>query len=338
MRQIQCARCGYVYTAQESNANACPHCGMPTLAPDSATPTITVAPAGFAAAWGQPTGAAPTVTPYSSDAPTPAPSWGLNAQTIPSQGSAPLVGSPAPLVGSPAPVGGASALSVGSAYTPNAPRGESRRLLAIIAAVVAVVVMLGIVGTLVSGGSKQATAKPTATTRATTRPTAPALPKGYTLYTEKSGLYAIGYPSDWSTTPVNDPRYSIIEFSQSNLGATMEIERVSFVGAALTAATAQPFLANVFKGFTQTFSGGNATGGMSNVSEVKLAGSTWFEASGDITHMVAGSQMTVRLVVDLTGHAGSAVAVTRIASLGSDYDSLNSQYFTPMLATFRFLK
>lgn len=332
MRQIQCPRCGYVYTAQEHNANACPNCGLQTPAPDSATPTVTVTPAGFASAWGPPTATAPTISPYSSDAPTPTPAWAPDAHTLPSQSSAPPAQpfTPAPAVGNPAN---------GAPYTPNSPRGGSRRLLAIVAAVVAAVVLLGVVGALAAGGGlNKASAKPTATTRVTPRPTAPALPKGYTLYTDKSGLYALGYPSDWSTTPVNDPRYSIIEFAQPNLGATVEIERVSFVGAALTAATAQPFLTKVFDGFTRALAGGNAGGHTSSVTEVKLAGNTWFEASGDINYTVNDSWMTTHLVVDMTAHGGSAVLVARIASLGSDYDSLNTQYFTPMLATFRFLK
>lgn len=339
MRQVQCPRCGYVFSAPEQSANACPNCGLPTLAPDSTTPTITMPPVGAssASAWGQPTptasAPAPTSSPYPpSDAPTSVPSWGATPYSAPSYDPSPAVGYSMPSPAGSVPIGG-------SPSAPHASSGRSPRLLAIIAAAVALVVILGVVGALAAGiGSKNATAKPTATARVTTRSTVPALPKGYTLYTDRSGLYAIGYPGDWSTTPVDDARYSIIEFSQSNLGATVEIERVSLSGVTLNPATAQPYLSNVFKGFAQALSNGNAGGNMSAVSAMTLAGSAWFEASGDVTYTAGDSQMTARLVVDMTARSGSAVLMARFASLASDYDTLNTRYFTPMLATFRFLR
>ena len=300
MRQIQCPRCGYTYSAADRSANACPNCGQPTLPPDSATPTITT----------------PTIATDSAFFVTPPPP-GASQQPV----------QPGVTPGPDSPPG-------------QAPRNDHRRrLLTIVAALLAAVALIAIVGALAaSAGSKKAIATATATTRATARPTSPSLPAGYTLYTDESGLYAIGYPHDWSITPVNDARFSISEFAQPNLGATMEIERVSLLGTPLSAATAQPLFTRVFQGFAQTLASGNVAGSQSGVSQVKLAGNTWLEEGGDITYTVGGEQMSTHVVVDIISHHGQAVLVARIASVGGDYSALNTQYFAPMLETFRFLK
>ena len=329
MPQIQCSRCGFAYSAMGRGANACPSCGMPALPPSSSAPTITRPASGHSSEWRRATATAPTYSPYPAEDLTPSSSWEPDARTQPARDRA-FAASP-----SSARTNSQS----GASYGPGTARGGQRRRLTIIAAVAVAALILGVVGVLAASGlGKKAAISPTATVRATERPTAPALPTGYALYTDKSGLYAIGYPSDWSTTPVDDPRYSIILFAQSNLGATVEIERVSFGEAALTGATAQPLLVDVFKGYAQVLASGASVGNQSSVTQVKLAGNNWFEETADATYTVAGSQMTSHIVVDITGHDGAAIILVRIVSQGSDYDTLNTRYFTPMIATFRFLK
>ncbi|MGH2486967.1 MAG: hypothetical protein ACRDHE_13235, partial [Ktedonobacterales bacterium] len=158
-----------------------------------------------------------------------------------------------------------------------------------------------------------------------------------TLYTDTSGLYAVAYPSDWSTTPVVGTEFSIALFADTGLGATVEVERAAHADGDLSAAAAQTFLADAFTGFSQALANGAAVSNQSSVSRVTLAGSAWFEESADANYTVAGSRMTSRIVVDITNHGGSTLMLARVAAQTGDYDSLNTQYFTPMMATFRFL-
>jgi hypothetical protein len=197
--------------------------------------------------------------------------------------------------------------------------------------------MLGVIGALAAnGGSKKTTGARGATATATAHAT-PTLPASYTLYTDTSGLYAVAYPSDWSTTPVDGTEFSIALFADTRLGATVEVERVSHADGNLSATAARTFLGDAFTGFSQALANGASVSNQSSVSRVTLAGSAWFEESADATYTVAGSPMSSRIVVDITNHGGSTLMVARIAAQTSDYDALNTQYFTPMLATFRFL-
>ena len=216
-------------------------------------------------------------------------------------------------------------------------RLSQRRLLSIVAVVVVAAVMLGVIGALAAnGGSKKTTGARAATATATARAT-PTVPAHYTLYTDASGVYAIAYPSDWSTTPVDGTEFSIALFADTGLGATVEVERAAHADGALSASAAQTFLSDAFSGFSQALTNGASVSNQSGVSRVTLAGGEWFEESADADYTVAGSRMTSRIVVDVTNHAGSTLMLARVAAQTGDYDSLNAHYFTPMIATFRFL-
>jgi hypothetical protein len=117
----------------------------------------------------------------------------------------------------------------------------------------------------------------------------------------------------------------------------VEVERASHADGVLSATAAQTYLTDAFTGFSQAVANGASVNNQSGVSRVALAGSEWFEESADATYTVAGSPMSSRIVVDVTNHGGSTLMVARIAAQTGDYDSLNTQYFTPMLTTFRFL-
>lgn len=336
---MRCSRCGFDVAALDRNARVCPNCGLPLPSPDAPAPRLTAPPVagGAPGDWGQATAPAPAYRPSSPPGQSPAPTSPPDPQSFATQ-RLPTVAANAPRDDPSATLDASPTITIPALAGNGGGWRSRRRLLSIVAVVVVAAVTLGVIGALAAnGGSKKTTGARGATATATAHAT-PTLPANYTLYTDTSRLYAVAYPSDWSTTPVDGTEFSIIEFSQSNLGATLEIERVSLLGSDLTAASAQPLFTQVFEGFAHAVSSsGNVGGDQSAISQVKLAGSTWFEERGDINYTVAGSPMSSRIVVDITNHGGSTLMVARIAAQASDYDSLNTQYFTPMLATFRFL-
>lgn len=342
MQQMQCARCGYTLAGTPGSLAVCPNCGQQTMIPGG-TPQGWNAYPGNQQAGGY---SSPSSGNLYGGPTQEQPSYGSgpNYGGGPSYGSGPAYGQPAP----PYPVpqeqyggpGGAFGAPQPGGYPsgyPMPPAPNRRNPILPIALVVVLLLVAGGAFLFISKGHTSGTAKTptaTATTGATATPTTPSLPSGYSQYSDPNGLYAVGYPSDWTEQDNNSGSVTAALFSNPDHSDIFEVADTSSSGASTS--DLSPVLSQYFTGLAGSLPNG-AVGTTSQPQDVRIAGQTWTQESGDINYSdSSGSSATAHSEVAAISRNGHIYIIADVTQDGSTFDGEKSQYFTPMINTFAF--
>jgi hypothetical protein len=198
--------------------------------------------------------------------------------------------------------------------------------------VAAVLVLLAAIGggafALTRGGSPSvaATATPAATN--TPAPTAtPAVPAGFKLYTDSSNLFQMVVPADWSASGTAvDQRGAL--FTSASQPIAFDAK---YVAGATPSSSEIATLGDTF--FTGVAGASGTIAHRTGPTPVLLASITWTQFAADVT----SSGVTLHAVV-LVGVHGNNTFVLAYAGLVSDFATLDTQFFQPVLQSFTFLQ
>jgi hypothetical protein len=227
-----------------------------------------------------------------------------------------------------APYGAAS----GYAPTP-APLAEKKVnpfLIAGIVIVVAALVTCAGIGVAIYSLAHSAGGSTSVTPIASPSPAATAtssLPVGFAAFSDNNGLYAVAVPASWTHTPTSAQTISLDVFSEPRQQAAFEIESVNAASSGQDPKTLDDL-------FIKTVaSNGNVTN-KRGPSSVTVGATQWTQESGDVTIRAIGA---THVVVLATTHAEHTMLIAYLAP-AKTFSGLDTQYFQPMLANFRFLK
>lgn len=214
------------------------------------------------------------------------------------------------------------------------PRGKGGLAL-LFAAIGVVALLVVIVGglyafrTALASTHKAITSATTTATIALPTPTA-TLPAGFSLYTDPSGAFQIDQPMDWTRSVSNSGS------NDYTLWVSKEQTADIVVGYGPGTASSSEISTAVTSTFKQVSTSAGGDGSYTHLvgpTSVLMAGENWTQEAADIS--VHG--VTVHGVVLAANHNGN---FNLIAYFGqkSDFSSLDSHTFQPMLHSFMFLK
>jgi len=225
----------------------------------------------------------------------------------------------------------------GYAADPQAQSAPPKRRggLALLFAVIGVVALLVvIVGGLYAfrtalASTHKATASGTATaTIALPTPTA-TLPAGFSPYTAPTGDFQIDQPSSWARTASTSASIDDILWVSKQQQADIVIGYGPGTASSADIATAE---SGIFKQVSLSAGGNGSYSHFTGPTSVLMAGEDWTQAAADIT--VHG--ITLHGVVLAVNHNGSFYTIAYFGQK-SDFASLDSHTFQPMLHSFMFL-
>jgi hypothetical protein len=198
--------------------------------------------------------------------------------------------------------------------------------------VVAVLVLLAAIGggalALTRGGSSSVAATPTPVPTNTPAPTAtPAAPAGFKLYTDASNQFQMFVPADWSATGTAGDQRGVL-FSSASKPIAFDAK---YVAGATPSSSEIATLGDTF--FTGVAGAAGTITHKTGPTPVSLASTTWTQFAADVT----SSGVTLHAVV-LVGVHGNNTFVLAYAGLVSDFSSLDTQFFQPVLQSFTFLQ
>lgn len=206
----------------------------------------------------------------------------------------------------------------------------STRSMVAVCSLVLVVALAACGGSTTTSGS---TPTPTATTAAAATPTVASTTTTSTttnLTTYTGNGYSIGYPQGWK---VNSGGNSVV-FTEPTGIYSLSILVVPNPGGAISADTVVNTGVQV------------ATGALTNTQTVNVPASTtiggdsWVQKSIAGTSSAAGQTGTVQAVVASDNHPANSPSTNSFTityqTLQATFDAANSQYFQPMLQSFKF--
>jgi hypothetical protein len=148
-------------------------------------------------------------------------------------------------------------------------------------------------------------------------------------------LYTIGYPSNWSKTNQSSGGAGVVLFQSPDRTSVFVVTAVPAAG--VTTSELSLALNEYFSVVAQSLPGGGAASNTSSPQNVTIAGQTWTEESGDINYTdVSGNSATAHSEVVAVVQNGHAYIMAYATQSASNFDSVKSQYFTPMINSFAF--
>lgn len=181
--------------------------------------------------------------------------------------------------------------------------------------------------TSTSGSTPTATSAPVATPTVATTPTT-STPATLTTYTGSG--YTVGYPQGWK---VNTGGNSVV-FSDPTGIYSLSILVVPDPGGAISADTVVNTGVQLATGNLQ------GTQTVNVPASTTIGGDTWVQKSISGTSSAAGQTGTVQAVVASDNHPANSSSTNSYTityqTLQATFDVANSQYFQPMLQSFKF--
>lgn len=147
-----------------------------------------------------------------------------------------------------------------------------------------------------------------------------AIPADYTLFTDSTDGYSIAYPNSWQKSATG----SDVIFLDTSVPADMVV-------GAVPDNLSQSDIASTESQFFKSAAGGGKVSNVKGPTTVTLAGESWTQESADIST----SGQTIHAVVLVANHSTRAYIVGYLAAK-SNFSSLDTQYFQPMLNTISF--
>jgi len=168
--------------------------------------------------------------------------------------------------------------------------------------------------------------------------TLPSLPSGFTRYTDKGNHFSIGIPSGFEPAPGEKTTagLSAVTLEDTTMGALCTLGWQPALGKTATQQDARAALEDDWKQLSRGLPAGGTLTRTPGSANISIGGQVWTQESADATLPVGETQALFRVVLDVTAH-GNAIYLIGFLSLGSQYDSLDQQYFQPMRETFAFL-
>lgn len=214
----------------------------------------------------------------------------------------------------------------GSPYGPRYGYEEPRRSRNVLLPVLLVVVLLLVVG----GGAYVLTQRgahsngtPLASQVTTSATGTPGIPQGFHAYADNAAHVRFGIPQGWTTTgSASGPdTTSGLEVMSPDQNSFMLVKQYNVAGNTVGAAN----------GALAGAAGSSQLTNKQGPTNVKFAGETWVQVSGDATP----SGTPIHMVILVTTHKGASYLIGFFA-VKSSFDSANTRDFQPMQNSFGF--
>ncbi len=213
------------------------------------------------------------------------------------------------------------------------PKGKGGLAL-IFAAIGVVALLVVIVGGLYAfrtalASTHQATASAT-TTATISLPTPTAtLPAGFSLYTDQSGKFQLAQPTSWTRTVSSSSSVDDVLWVSQEKTADIVIGHSAGTATSADITSAET---NTFKQFSLSAGGDGSYNHFAGPTSVLMAGENWTQEAADVP--IHG--VVLHGIVIAVDHQGSFYIIAYFG-LKSDFASLDSHTFQPMLHSFTFL-